>query len=208
MAIKVFITHASEDRALVKAFVNALEASIAISPEEIRCTSLPGYRLRTGNRVSDAVRAEIAGAAVVIGVLTPWSLEAGWILFELGCGWGVGRKLKMLTTDVNLDSLPGALQEFDGTDATSGEELQLLFGELASELGCARHATPASGAAIDDLVEEANGYDDEDYDNPFEDVDGFDEDEDFDDDFDEDDEEDELPPPPAKRPGPGGPRKR
>ena len=196
MAIKVFITHASEDRALVKAFVRALEESIAITADEIRCTSLPGYRLRTGNRVSDAVRAEIAGAAVVIGVLTPSSLEAGWILFELGCGWGVGRKLKMLTTDVNLDSLPGALQEFDGTDATSAEELQLLFGELASELGCAPHATPASGEAIDDLVEEANGYDD---DNPFDDMEDFDEDEDFDDEF---DEEDELPPPP-KRPGPG-----
>ncbi len=63
---RVFITHSSTDREVVEALVHALEASLRLSPGDIRCTSLPGYKLEGGARTPDSIRTEIEGADFIL----------------------------------------------------------------------------------------------------------------------------------------------
>lgn len=43
--IKVFISHSSKDVELVSKLINLFRDALNISPSEIRCTSIEGYRL-------------------------------------------------------------------------------------------------------------------------------------------------------------------
>ena len=177
MAIRIFISHASRDRDLVKLFVRALEAAVVVSEDEIRCTSLPGYRLRAGIQTSEALRQELADAPLIIGILTPVSLESGWVMFELGAAWGSKKWVVPVVAGVDYDAMPGPLKECNATDAATRGELEQLFHEIADGLHLKSRAAGKASEALDDLVSEAEDY--------------FDEDDQDEEDDDDDEEEDE-----------------
>jgi hypothetical protein len=158
MTIRIFISHASADRDLVKCFVSALEASVQITEGAIRCTSLPGYRLRAGAHTSTKLREELQEAELIIGILTPASLESGWVMFELGAGWGAGKWVVPVVAGIDYDTMPGPLKESNATDAATRGELEELFHEIADGLKVQRRAAGKASAAIDELVEEAESY--------------------------------------------------
>ncbi len=103
----------------MKHFVRALEAYMVIPDHAIRCTSLPGYKLRSGSHTSTTLRAELNEAEIIIGVLTPESLESGWVMFELGAGWGAQKWVVPLIAGVDYDSIPGPLKESSATHAAT-----------------------------------------------------------------------------------------
>ena len=173
MTIKIFISHASRDRDLVKCFVQALETSVVLADDEIRCSSLPGYRLRSGSHTSSALRSEISQAELIIGILTPDSLESGWVMFELGAGWGANKWVVPVVAGVDYDAMPGPLKESNSTDAATRGELEQLFHEIAARLQLRPRTPGKASEAIDELVLEAETY--------YDDDDGEDDDEDDDD---------------------------
>ena len=69
--IQVFISHSSRDAALAKALIDLLERTLPLSSGAIRCTSVDGYRLRTGASIDDTLRAEVHDAALMLALLTP-----------------------------------------------------------------------------------------------------------------------------------------
>ncbi len=162
MPISIFVSHYSGDKHLVSLFVKALEESIVIPEGAIRCTSLPGYRLRAGAHTSVTLRAEIQQARVLIAILTLHSLESGWVMFELGAAWGAGKIVLPVIVDVEYESLPGPLREINVTDATSRSELEQLFEELREDLAFEKRRAGRATAILDELVEEAVSYLDED----------------------------------------------
>lgn len=158
MSIRIFISHASCDRDLVKCFVQALEASVTLADDEIRCSSLPGYRLRSGTHTSSALRKELSEAELIVGILTPESLESGWVMFELGAGWGANKWVVPVVAGVDYDSMPGPLKESNATDAATRGELEQLFHEIASRLELKLRAPGKASEAIDELVLEAETF--------------------------------------------------
>lgn len=87
---RIFISHRHKDVTQVKALIALLEARFRIVSSDIRCTSVPPYKLGAGERTSERLRAEIANAEVVLGLLSPDTSESKYVLAELGAAWGSG----------------------------------------------------------------------------------------------------------------------
>lgn len=119
----------------------------------------------------------------MIGILTPHSLESGWVMFELGAAWGSVKTVLPVVAGVEYEGLPGPLSETNVTDAASRPELEQLFQEISDFLGFAKRAAGRATSPIDTLVEEAETY--------FEDDD--------DDDAEGDDDEEEVKKPKKRR---------
>jgi hypothetical protein len=73
---------------LSKSLIDLLESAFHVEPADIRCTSVPGYMLTPGERTSDELRSSLAGAELVIGLLSPGTTESNYVLAELGAAWG------------------------------------------------------------------------------------------------------------------------
>jgi hypothetical protein len=110
MPIKVFISHSSEDEALASALVDCILGSVSIEDEEVRCTSVAGYRLPVGSDFTATLKDDIGVSAVVVSLLTQRAISSGWVLFELGAAWGSGKQLMpLLSGEVDIKALPGPL---------------------------------------------------------------------------------------------------
>lgn len=109
MTIKLFISHASADVELAQAIVDAIRASAEIADECIRCTSLYPYRLCGGDSIVHTLREDITSAKVVIGILTPKSMESQWTLCELGAVWGRVKNLVPVIAGLRLEDVKGPL---------------------------------------------------------------------------------------------------
>ncbi len=90
--MKIFISHSSQDLEIVKSLVRLIRGSLNLSSEKIRCTSLNGHRLPAGVGTDDRLKQEIFDCEVLIGIITPISLESYYVLFELGARWGLKRQ--------------------------------------------------------------------------------------------------------------------
>ena len=131
----VFISHSSIDAPLAQALVD-LFTGVGISPQEIRCTSLPGYQLDPGVQVGSKLRTELRRTRCVIGLLTPSSLESSWVLAELGCAWGLGKQTYILLSDgVKLSEVPGPLRDVAATTLSSATEMAHLIERVNRQLG-------------------------------------------------------------------------
>lgn len=91
--VKIFISHSSDDRKLVEKIVNLFMRALKIEHNHIRCTSIPGFRLSAGQHTSIQLRNELENCEIVIGLLTKSSIKSLYVMFELGAGWGLKKKV-------------------------------------------------------------------------------------------------------------------
>jgi hypothetical protein len=85
---RIFISHRHKDQAIAKAPINLLETAFDLGPVDVRCTSVQGYMLTPGERTSEELRSNLAGAELVMGLLSPDTTESNYVLAELGAAWG------------------------------------------------------------------------------------------------------------------------
>lgn len=106
-AIKIFISHSAKDRDFAAAVVDLLEATLNIPPDAIRCTSVDGYKLEAGDS-PETLRLNIQSCDVLVALLTPASLESGFVLMELGAAWGFNKRIcPVLAPRLTFNLLPG-----------------------------------------------------------------------------------------------------
>jgi hypothetical protein len=141
-ASRVFISHSSTDRAVVEALVHALEASLRLSRGDIRCTSLPGYKLEGGARTPDAIRSEIEGADFVLGVLSTTGERSDWVRFELGAAWALRRHLIPILIDLRYEDLPEPIRDLNALRASDENDVLQLIDEVAAGLGAVKDPLP------------------------------------------------------------------
>jgi polyhydroxyalkanoate synthesis regulator phasin len=85
---RVFVSHASKDRALAQALTELLRLGADVSADDIRCTSVEGLGISVGVRNwNEHLRAELEAAALVVPLLTPSYLDSRMCLLELGAVW-------------------------------------------------------------------------------------------------------------------------
>jgi hypothetical protein len=117
--LSVFISHSSKDADLALALIELLKAGLGLMADQIRCSSVDGYRLPVGVNTEDKLREEVNAAKVVIGLITPSSLTSYYVMFELGARWGANLFLAPLLAGVKASELRGPLSLLNALSANS-----------------------------------------------------------------------------------------
>lgn len=125
--ILIFISHAHDDEAMVAELVDLIEDVLDIESKEIRCTSVHGYKLPPGAHTSTQLKTELNHCAVVLGIITPSSIQSNWVLFELGAAWAMEKAWALRGKAVNYGDIPGPLKQSNALKLDdSGDVLNLL----------------------------------------------------------------------------------
>ncbi len=152
--IKLFFSHSSKDQKLTEALVELVTGTINIPDEEIRCTSVPGFKLTTGDHTSSSLRQDLNDAVVVVGVLTKQSLSSSYVLFELGAAWGSKTIIKpLLGPGADFSDLKGPLSESNAVTVLDRASMVQLIDELAQVLQVAKKSGPTVDRKVTSFLE-------------------------------------------------------
>lgn len=94
MTSRIFVSHCAADHALGAQVAEFLRA--ALEGARISESSLPGREPSGGADSLAAVKQELSGAAVVIGIITSHAFDSGEVPFQLGAAWALGKRLVLL----------------------------------------------------------------------------------------------------------------
>jgi len=109
---RIFISHRHKDQAIAQALIDLLESAFYVEPTDIRCTSVQGYMLTPGERTSEELRSNLAGAELVMGLLSPETTESNYVLAELGAAWGFDvTTFPLLARGATYADVPSPLNE-------------------------------------------------------------------------------------------------
>jgi hypothetical protein len=133
--ILVFISHSSKDVDLALTVIELLKAGLGLLANQIRCSSVDGYRLPVGAHTETQLREEVNLAPVVIGLITPSSLASAFVMFELGARWGANNFLAPLLAGVKTSELSGPLSFMNALHGNSEPQLHDLLKVVGEKLG-------------------------------------------------------------------------
>lgn len=133
--VRLFICHASDDVVIVEHLLELLRGALNLSAEDIRCTSVDGYRLRGGANTDAELRREVHDCEAFVGVISEGSIHSIYVIFELGARWGSqGYLVPLLAPGVPSSILKGPLQGINALRLDSRSELHQLIREMGQEL--------------------------------------------------------------------------
>lgn len=134
--IKIFISHSSADVSVAALLAQLFQAAFNLSPPDIRCTSVDGYRLSVGSDTDEQLRREVREAPALVGLISRSSFESAYVLFELGARWGAGKYLAPLLVPGEEPSiLRGPLSGLNALSSSSRAQLHQLVNDVGAELG-------------------------------------------------------------------------
>jgi hypothetical protein len=139
----IFISHSSKDADLALALIELLKAGLTLTADQIRCSSVDGFRLPVGVNSESKLREEVNAAKVVVGLITRSSLTSYYVMFELGARWGANLFLAPLLAGVKASELSGPLSLLNALSANNDSQLHQLLEDIAKHLGL-RVQPPAS----------------------------------------------------------------
>jgi hypothetical protein len=131
----IFISHSSQDKDVALGLIELLRAAFALTDEQIRCTSVDGFRLPSGANTDEVLKAEVREAKAFIGLITHNSLSSAYVLFELGARWGAGLHMIPVLAGIGPEALQGPLKEINSISANNIAQLHQLLSDLADTLG-------------------------------------------------------------------------
>jgi hypothetical protein len=137
----VFISHSSKDADLALALIDLLKAGLGLLANQIRCSSVDGYRLPIGINTEDKLREEVNAAKVVVGLITPSSLASYYVMFELGARWGAKLFLAPLLAGVQASDLRQPLSLLNALSANNDAQLHQLLEDISKQLGVPLQST-------------------------------------------------------------------
>jgi hypothetical protein len=152
--VKIFISHSSLDERIAEALTEFLMRALVIQGRDIRCTSVPGFKLPAGAHTSTQLRAELNQSQVVIGLLTTNSMHSSYVMFELGAGWGLGKRIiPIMGPGFNVSDLRPPLSEAHAIKSDQRSDWAQLVDELTQVLNVDRKPLAEFSRAIDRLVD-------------------------------------------------------
>ena len=156
MSMKVFISHSSRDVVVVEFLIDLLRKALNLKSEEIRCTSVDGYRMPGGASVDETLRVEVHDAELLIGIVTPASLKSAYVMFELGARWGAGKRMiPLLASGATPNHLGGPLAGLNALDASQIGQLYQLLEETAQHLSVDLEKASSYAANVEELAKSA-----------------------------------------------------
>jgi uncharacterized SAM-dependent methyltransferase len=139
LAKKVFISHASEDLAIVKRFVDLLEDGMGFTRPEVVCSSLPGYGFALGGPFDDDIRDHIESADVVLALVSPSYLNSQYCMGEIGIAWGLRKDIvPLLLPNISTGQVRGPLLRLNLSRLNQRDTLNVLW----EQFGAAANGNP------------------------------------------------------------------
>lgn len=133
--IKIFISHSSKDVEVAKKVIDLLRISLHLKSDDIRCTSVDGYRLRGGAETDNELKTEIFDSEVLVVLVSTDSMSSHYTLFELGARWGAQKyMIPLLIDSEGVGSLKGPLKGINALNAYEEAQLQQFVGDIGKEL--------------------------------------------------------------------------
>lgn len=133
--VQILISHSSEDRDVYEPLVELLRSALTLQSEEVRCTSLSGFRLPGGEDGDEILRSEAVNVPVFIGLISPASLRSAYVTLELGARWGARKRLFLvLVPGQRPEGLPAPLRRLTAHECIEEGHLHQLVNEVASVL--------------------------------------------------------------------------
>ena len=151
--LQVFVSHSSKDSEIARRLIHVLQKSLNLGSDEIRCTSLDGFRMQAGLSVDETLKAEVQDSALLIGLITPSSIKSAYVIFELGARWGSGNPfIPLLASGVTPEHLEGPLKGINALDAREDGQVHDLVDQAAHHLNKSANNTSSFLAEIKQMV--------------------------------------------------------
>lgn len=133
--IRVFISHSSKDVGVAEKLIQLIRPALNLKVEDIRCTSVDGYRLPGGAKTDNNLQVEILKCELLIGLVSSDSMNSHYTLFELGARWGAKKPMIPLIIDKKgAGILKGPLSGINALDAYEEAQLMQFIGDAGAVL--------------------------------------------------------------------------
>ena len=93
-AKKIFISHSTQDKDIVDAFVTLLCMGGGFSPNDIFCTSFVGGKIKNGDDLRAHIQSNVNFADFAILLISPNYKQSAVCLNEMGAVWAVNKQVK------------------------------------------------------------------------------------------------------------------
>lgn len=131
MSKKIFISHASADKDLVKSFVNLLSSGANISNSNMFCSSIPGMGIPKGKNFIDYIRNELDSNDVIIPLISKNYLNSQVCLCELGAAWvKATNNLPIIIPPCTFKDIDGVIHGIEGTKIDDKDDLNDFINSL------------------------------------------------------------------------------
>ena len=129
---------------MAESLIHLLRLALSLPSDDIRCTSVEGFRLPGGASTDDVLRQEVHEAELFIGLITPDSIQSAYVMFELGARWGAAKTLiPVLAAGATSGHLKGPLSGINALNCSIPEQVYQLLDD-ASRLLSVRTGSPAA----------------------------------------------------------------
>lgn len=149
----LFISHSSKDIDVAEAIIELLRSALNLSENQIRCTSVNGYRLSIGADTNERLRKEIFDAKIFIGLISHDSLDSYYVMFELGARWGAKKFLApLLCPGVKPSILFEPLKSLNALSCSDSAQLLQFVDDIGEQLGIKSGKPAAFQKYIDKIL--------------------------------------------------------
>lgn len=123
---KIFISHSSEDAAIVEDVIEMLE-SIGMESTQIFCTSFDGYGIDLGDNFLDSIKKELSSDTLVMFILSENFYKSPVCLCEMGATWVLSNEhIPVLIPPLDYSDIKGVIPLTQGLKINESLKLNLL----------------------------------------------------------------------------------
>ncbi len=150
--IKIFISHSSKDSDIIKKLIFVLQNSISgLSDKNIRCTSVNGYKFKSGTEIYQMIKEETNSCELVISAFSENALQSSMVQFETGIAWFLNKAIPIIIEeDLSIEELPKPFQNKQTKYTNKKNDLLDLIDDISEKLNLEKN----SSSKISDLVNE------------------------------------------------------
>ena len=146
---RIFISHRHKDAKVAQKVIELLKSAFHIKARDIRCTSVPGYKLTVGAQSADSLQSDLNGAEIVIGLIGPETSESDYVLFELGASWGLRKPTYPLRiAGATFEHIPEVLRETSSLSLEDVTQCLQLVEDVARASSIGRKKNSYGGKAL------------------------------------------------------------
>lgn len=153
----IFISHASKDKLIVKAFVdNILKKGLGLTDDNSVFTSYEATGVAPGDSIPNYIKKNIEGANVVLAMVSYNYKVSEVCMNEVGAAWALGKTpIQIMLPNTNLDKLGWLLHLDKAARINDRESLDSLEEVICKGIGIAiptaKHWNPCTKDFIDAL---------------------------------------------------------